>query len=198
MTQPRPTASTLTAIIEACDRTIVAAAIPRGHWLTFDAKLPGYDVSQLLLVFDDRSSLNLWSDSVRYGSEPFHEAFVLQAELLGARAEPLTMTNLGATSGFAIAPPLQSVFATHRLKEPTLFVELTDLCIFDESDYLTSDSLRLLVGESYVDFMTEGMSVMSLSLVLRSTAFPEFNTQSTGKRELLSSTFGPKRQTNID
>lgn len=193
MNHPRPSAATLSTLITVLERTVVSACVPKGEWLSFRPELPGYDVSQLLLVFKDNSSLNLWSETVRYGLEPWHEAFVLQSELRDPCASPLDVPNPGAISGFEVAAPLQEVFFGHRLEDPTLFVELCSY-ITNDNDDLTSDSLRLRVGAAYVDLMTEGKSVLPLSLALRSKAFPEHNTLSTGKREWLSSSFDSHRK----
>src|SRR6266446_10853360 len=164
MTYPRPSGGTLAAIVAALDRIIVAAAIPKGNWLTFEKYWPGYDVSQLLLVFDDNSSLNFWSETVCCGSEPWDESFVLHAVLLASTATPLENANPGAPLGFEIAPPIHAVFESQKLSDPLLFVDLLDTHVSTESNYLSSDSLRLRVGSSHVDFMTEGQSVMPLSL----------------------------------
>ena len=186
MNHPRPSASTLAAIFACQGKLLTAAALPRGEWIEYEERLPGYAINQLLLVFDDNTSLLLWSEQVDYGPEPWHEGFVMAAESIGAHPEPLNRRHSGANQGFEIAPPLQAVFAGHRLACIETFVRASDIYPSNADDYLPSDSLRAKVGEHVVEFATEGSDVLPLTLVLRSPGFPPFTTKPTGKRELLS------------
>ncbi len=185
MNNRRPSVKSIAALLAARGKAIVAAAIPRGDWLEFDTKLPGYDVGQLLLVFQDTSSLLLSSDLVRYGPDPWDETFVLWADLNEPKAEPLGLQNPGALEGFEVASPLNAVFAGNDLTQPELFVLLADAYPSNAKDYLPADSLRLAVGQHQVVLSTEGQGVLPLHLVLRSVSFPAFNTPSTGKRNWL-------------
>jgi hypothetical protein len=164
--------------------------------------VPGYDVNQLLLVFDDDSALLMWSGLVRYGVEPWHESFVLHAEVNLPSTDAIGLTNPGASAGFTRAQPIDQVFAGNELAKPELFVDLGETYIANEQDYLTSDSLRIQVGAERIELLTEGRSVRPLSLVLRSTAFPVCNTRAAGERNWLSSQqhghLSPKRRPDGD
>lgn len=182
----RPSVASVAALMSACGKPIATAAVPTGKWLEHDASLPGYRLNQLLLAFEDLSSLLISSSTLMFGPEPWQETFVLDAVSVEPMNAPLDQRNAGASRGFTVAPPLQAVFGGQSIASPELFVCLSDAYPNDEENYLPAESLRIRVGQHAVEFWTE-VRVEPWGLAVCCSGFPVFNTAATGERSWLSS-----------